>query len=152
MCVCWLLSHVQFFATPWTVPHQAPLSMGFSRPEYWMGLPFASPGNLPYLGNEPCSPALQEVSLPFELQQIQQGRPLPSFPCISCFCLCVCGVFLCLHRTVCRISVPWLGIQPGPLAEKVLSPNDWTTQESPVFCVLREFSTFCQPKEFFFSW
>ena len=48
-----------------------------------MGLPFPSPGDVPYLGTEPCSPALQEVSLPFELQQIQQGSPLISFPCIS---------------------------------------------------------------------
>ena len=40
------LSHVQLFATPWTVAHQAPPSMGFSRQEYWSGLPFPSPGNL----------------------------------------------------------------------------------------------------------
>ena len=40
------LSHVRLFATPWTVAHQAPLSMGFSRQEYWSGLPFLSPGRL----------------------------------------------------------------------------------------------------------
>ena len=40
------LSHVQLFATPWTVAYQAPLSTGFSRQEYWGGLPFSSPGNL----------------------------------------------------------------------------------------------------------
>ena len=49
--------------TPWTVAHQAPLSMGFSRQEYWRGLPFPSPGDLPDLGNEPRSPALQVDSL-----------------------------------------------------------------------------------------
>ena len=38
-----VLSHVQLFATPWTVTHQAPLSMGFSKQEYWSGLPFPSP-------------------------------------------------------------------------------------------------------------
>ena len=38
-----LLSHIQLFATPWTVAHQAPPSMGFSRQEYWSGLPFPSP-------------------------------------------------------------------------------------------------------------
>ena len=59
--------------------------MGFSGQEYWMGLPFASLGGLPYLGTEPCSPALQEVSLPFELQKIQQGSTLISFPCVSFF-------------------------------------------------------------------
>ena len=41
------LSHVQLFATPWTVTYQAPQSMGFSRQEYWSGLPFPSPGDLP---------------------------------------------------------------------------------------------------------
>ena len=46
-------------ATPWTVAHQAPLSMGFSRLEYWSGLPFPSPGDLPNPGMEPRSPALQ---------------------------------------------------------------------------------------------
>ena len=50
--------------TPWTVAHQAPLSMGFSTQEYWSGLPFPSPGDLPEPGTEPWSPALQEVSLP----------------------------------------------------------------------------------------
>ena len=53
------LSHVRLFATPWTVAHQAPPSMGFSRQEYWSGLPFPSPGYLPNPGIEPRSPALQ---------------------------------------------------------------------------------------------
>ena len=64
-----LLSHfsrVQLFATPWTVAHQASLSMGFSRQEYWSGLPFPSPGNLPDPGVEPGSPTLQADSLPSE--------------------------------------------------------------------------------------
>ena len=52
------LSRVQLFATPWTVAYQAPLSMGFSRQEYWSGLPFPSPGDLPDPGIEPGSPAL----------------------------------------------------------------------------------------------
>ena len=55
-----LLSCVRLFATPWTVAHQAPLPMGFSRKEYWSGLPFPSPGDLPGLGIEPQSNALQE--------------------------------------------------------------------------------------------
>ena len=53
-----LLSHVRLFATPWTVTYQAPPSMGFSRQEYWSGLPFPSPGDLPHPGTEPTSPAL----------------------------------------------------------------------------------------------
>ena len=44
-------SHVQLFATPWTVTHQAPLSMGFHRQEYWSGLPFPTPGDLPNLNS-----------------------------------------------------------------------------------------------------
>ena len=57
------LSRVQLFATPWTVSHQAPLPMGFSRQEYWSGLPFPSPGDLPNPGIEPRSPALQADAL-----------------------------------------------------------------------------------------
>ena len=49
------LSRVQLFAAPWTIIHQAPLSMGFPRPEYWSGLPFPSPGDLPDPGIEPVS-------------------------------------------------------------------------------------------------
>ena len=54
------------FVTPWTVAHQAPLSMGFSRQEYWSGLPFPSPGDLPNPGIKSGSPALQADSLPSE--------------------------------------------------------------------------------------
>ena len=59
------------FATPWTLDHQAPLSMRFSRQEYWNGLTFPSPGDLPNPGIKPGSPALQADSLPTELQ----GKP-----------------------------------------------------------------------------
>ena len=58
-------------ATPWTVTCWAPLFIGFSRQEYWNGLPFPSPGDLPDPGIEPGSPALQADSLPTELQ----GKP-----------------------------------------------------------------------------
>ena len=57
------LSHVRLFATPWTVANQAPPSMGFSRQEYWNGLPFPSPGDLPHPGIQPGSPALQADAL-----------------------------------------------------------------------------------------
>ena len=50
-------SHVQLFTILWTVGHQAPLSMGFSRQEYWSGLPFPPPEDLPNPGIEPASPA-----------------------------------------------------------------------------------------------
>ncbi|KAM7226722.1 hypothetical protein CapIbe_022867, partial [Capra ibex] len=54
---------VRLFVTPWTVAHQAPLSMGFPRQEYWSGLPLPVPGDLPDPGIEPTSPALQADSL-----------------------------------------------------------------------------------------
>ena len=59
-------SCVWLFVTPWTVAYQAPLSMEFSRQEYWSGLPFPSPGDLPNPGIEPGSPALQADTLPSE--------------------------------------------------------------------------------------
>ena len=62
-----LLSRVQLFATPWTVAYQVTPSMEFSRQKYWRGLPFPSPGDLPNLGIEPGSPALQADALPSEL-------------------------------------------------------------------------------------
>ena len=56
---CESLSHVRLFVTPWTVAHQAPLSTEFSRQEYWSGLTFPSPGDLPKPGIKHGSPALQ---------------------------------------------------------------------------------------------
>ena len=60
------ISRVRPFVTPWTVAHQAPQSMEFSRQEYWSGLPFPFPGDLPNPGIEPRSPALQADALPLE--------------------------------------------------------------------------------------
>ena len=54
---CLVTKSYPTLATPWTVAHQAPLSMGFSRQEYWNGLPFSSPGNLPDLAIKLRSPA-----------------------------------------------------------------------------------------------
>ena len=60
------LSGIQLFATPWTVACQVPPSMGFSRQEYWSGLPFPSSGDLPDSGIEPGSPVLLADALPSE--------------------------------------------------------------------------------------
>ena len=59
-------SRVRLFAIPWTVAYQAPQSMKLSRQEYWSGLPFPSPGDLPNPGIKPGSPALQADALPSE--------------------------------------------------------------------------------------
>ena len=73
MCLCASsLSRVRLFATPWTVAHQTPLSMGFSKQEYWNGLPCPPPGDLPNPGIEPRSPALQADSLLSE----PPGKPI----------------------------------------------------------------------------
>ena len=70
-CVC-LFTQSCPTLTTWTVARQAPLSMEFSRQEYWSGLPFPSPGDLPDPGIEPGSPALQAVLLPSE----PPGKPI----------------------------------------------------------------------------
>ena len=67
-----MLSAVWLFAAPWTVAYQVPESIEFSSQEYWSGLPFPTPGDLPDPGIEPRSPALQADSLPSELQ----GSPM----------------------------------------------------------------------------
>ena len=67
------LSRVQLFGTPWTVAYQAPLSLGFSKQEYWSWLPFPSPGDLPNPGIEPGSPILQADALPSE----PPGKSMP---------------------------------------------------------------------------
>ena len=54
------------FAIPWTIAHKDPMSMGFSKQEYWSGLPFPSPGDLPDPGIEPRSPTLQADALTSE--------------------------------------------------------------------------------------
>ena len=69
VCVCVLVAKSSLlFVTPWIVAHQVPLSMGFSRQEYWSGLPFPSPGDLLDPGIKPMSPELQSDSLPSEPQ------------------------------------------------------------------------------------
>ena len=68
-------SCIRLFATPWTVAHQVPPSMGFSRQEYWSGLPFPPPGDLPNPWIEPRSPTLQADALISEPPGKQCGRP-----------------------------------------------------------------------------
>ena len=75
-CMLSRFSRVHLFVTPWTVAHQAPLSMGFSRQEYWRGLPFPPPGNIPNPGFEPvctfsisCTGRQVPASTPWEALQ-----------------------------------------------------------------------------------
>ena len=71
---CCRFSRVQLFATLWTVAHQAPLSMVFSRQEYWRGLPCPPPGDLPNEHGSPVAPALQADYLPLS----HRGSPCSS--------------------------------------------------------------------------
>ena len=75
--LCWaqLLSRVWCFATPWTAAHQALLSMGFSRQEYWSGLPCPRPEDLPDPGIEPVPPASPALSGSFSTTE-PPGKPL----------------------------------------------------------------------------
>ena len=99
-----MLSHAQSFATLWTIDHQAPLSMEFSRQEYWNGLPFPSAGDLPDSGIKLRSPALQADSLPSE--------PLGKLPfggsTLSCLLACHGDIYLfmvALHLSLLCIGV-----------------------------------------------
>ena len=82
-----LLSHVPFFATPWTVAYWAPQSMEFSRQEYWSGLPFPSPGDFPNPGIEPQSPALQADALLSK----PPGKPSVQFSSFTQSCPTLCN-------------------------------------------------------------
>ena len=73
----------RLFTTAWIVAHQALMSMGFSRQEYWSGLPFPSSGDFPDPGIEPRSPALQADSL------LSKPPEKPMYLCV-CVCVCVC--------------------------------------------------------------
>ena len=70
------LSHIQFFLFPGTVAHQAPLSLGFPRQEYWNGLPFPSPGDLPDPGIEPAFLAFIHWQLDSLPTEPPPGKPL----------------------------------------------------------------------------
>ena len=74
VCVCSVVQSCQLFATPWIVALQAPLSMGFSRQDYWSGLPSPPPGDFPSPGTEPVSPAVPVLSGRFSTTE-PPGKP-----------------------------------------------------------------------------
>ena len=89
------LSHVQLFVTPWTEAHQAPPSMGFSRQEYWSGLSFPSPGDLPNPGIKPGSPVLQTDALTSGSSLLWSLLPVGGVGLVACQGFLVRGV--CVH-------------------------------------------------------
>ena len=119
--------------TPWAVACQAPLSMGFSRQEYWSGLPFPSPGDLPDPGIEPGSPALQADSLPTELwgKPLTKGLKLCKF---SGFQIHPFGILSSNEISLETLTFPWvMTIQgwgrQGPALTPLTQPD---TKEGPV--------------------
>ena len=121
MCVLSLSSCVQLFVTPWTIACQAPLSIGFSWQEYWNGLPYPPPGDLPDPGIKPASPGLlhcQVDSLPLS----HKGSPF---------------MYVCMYvrfwpcLIACRSLVPQPEIEHTFSAVKACGPNHVTTRECP---------------------
>ena len=95
------LSHARFFATPLTIAYQAPPSMGFSRQEYWSGLPFPPTGDLPHPGIQPGSPTWQTDALPSE----PPGKPLKKLGGSKCQGL---SIWLCYSCYLFAKSCPTL--------------------------------------------
>ena len=111
---CYILSRVQLCATPWTVAHQAPLSMEFSRQKHQSGQPFLSPGNLPNLGIKPWSPALQADSSPSEPPGKPHGQVDHSLKKILIWCVCFIFFFRCQLKLVfsyLKFSLPGVSVQ-----------------------------------------
>ena len=124
-CLCpHVLNHfscVWLFATPWTITHQVPLSLGFFRQEYWRGLPFTSPGNLPNPGIKlasPLAPALQQRLYCWTLPSWSFLRPVPRWfscngsPGRSLCTFAITTVRLFPHNSVLwRLDIPCLRVK-----------------------------------------
>ena len=124
------LSHVRLFVTPWTVAYQAPPSMGFSRQEYWSGLPFPSPGDLPKPGIEPVSSALQTDTLPSE----PPGKPCTSLVMLitvmfgSHISVCMCAQ---LFSRVQLFETSWTVSCQAPLSLEFSRQEYWSEWPFP---------------------
>ena len=134
------------FATPSTVAHQAPLSTGFSRLEYWSGLPFPLPGDLPDSGIEPRSPALASglfTTVPFE--NFSKLRPivwLPSFSLMLQCCFGLLPVLVCSRGSGTFSPLP----QKEPILPPVCGPLFTKERQRPQGTLpwtLRFISCFC---------
>ena len=118
------LSHVRLFVTPRTAAYQAPPSMGFSRQEYWSGLPFCSPGDLPDPGIEPRSPTFQADALTSE----------PAGRCCRSSWQILISSWYCITGNITPSQKPVIGNWSSyPLDEQILprdpiscSLGDWT--------------------------
>ena len=115
MCVCVCVSHSvlsKSFVTPWTVALQAPLSVRFSRQEYWSGLPFPSSGDLPNPGSKTTSPALQAFP-PLSLRGSPLDRVVQSLSRVQLFMT---------PWTVARQAPLFMGVLQAGILEWLLCP------------------------------
>ena len=115
-------------ATPWTVAHQAPLSMGFPRQEYWSGLPFPSPRDLPDPGVKPTSPA--SLALQANSLLAEPPRKLPGYKVL----LYSLSPTLLNHPT--RQVFLWAPLSPRVALEETEFRRNWENQAGPQSGVL----------------
>ena len=133
----WSLSHVWLFATPWTLAYQVSPSMELFRQEYWNGLPFPSPQDLPNPGMEPRSPALQADALPPE--------PPGKHCSVAKSCPTLCNPINCnppgssVHRISQARVLEWVAISSSRLGSQ---PRD-QTHISCVSCIGRQVLYYC---------
>ena len=135
------LSHVWFFASPRTIAHQAPLSMQFSRQEYWSGLSFPSPGSFLTQGANPGLPRRRRIlyHLSWEgIINVSWSYRLHLIWMCVCVCVCVLVAQSCLilcnptHYSLSRLLCPWnspgnnTGVGGHSLLQGIFQPRDWT--------------------------
>ena len=116
LCVFSCFSHVQLFATPWAIDHQAPLSMECSRQEYWSGFPFPPPGDLPHPRIKPSSPVSPALAGEF-FTTSATFSPTVQFSSVAQLCPTLCDPMNC--------SMPCLPVhhQPKLMSIKSVMPS-----------------------------
>ena len=117
------LSHVQLFATPWTIAYEAPPSMGFSRKDYWSGLLFPSPGDLPNPGIEPGSPTVSHQRSPYMATGKTIALTIWTF---------VGKVTSLLFNTLSKLSILCLGLEKWQKARRMMKQHFSTRGDSPL--------------------
>ena len=117
------------FVSLWPVACQAPLSMGFLRQQYWSGLPFPSPGDLPDPGIKPESLALPMDSLPLNhqgsLHMYTHTHTHTHYICIYIMCLCMCFILLINFRYFLCISAAFLILIKIKIKGKIWRKSFW---------------------------
>ena len=106
-CVRAQLLHASLFVIPWTVAHQAPLSMGLSRQEYWSGLPCPPPGDLSDTGIEPVSFMSPALAGGFFITSTTWEAPVWYIHCLFCFVLFLIFVFLNCESMITHLQETW---------------------------------------------